>query len=94
MPTAKTYHAMMAGSRFEFKNGRSVYFVGDKGQTGSYSTDDSDEQKELDIVCKTAGSGISLGDVPTTKEASSGIAADILKKAQEAKDAEKKAAGG
>lgn len=89
--SAKTYHSMIAGSRFEFATGRVVYFVGEKGQNGSYSTDDKDEIKELDKISSNPGSGISVGDTPTAKEATSGIAAEILKKAAEARAGETKA---
>lgn len=92
--TPKTYHSMIAGSRFEFapkseeEPGRTVYFVGERGQNGSYTTDDADEIKQLDKICKIHGSGISTGETPTAKEASSGIAAEILKNAAAAKAAE------
>lgn len=69
MTTAKTYNAMMAGSRFEFNNGKTVFFVGDKASTGAYTTDDADEIAELDKVTKTIGSGISEKEVPTMKAA-------------------------
>lgn len=67
--TPKTYHAMMAGSRFEFNSGKTVFFVGDKATTGAYTTDDEEEIKELDKVCKTVGSGVSVSEVPTMKAA-------------------------
>lgn len=82
--TAKTYHAMIPGSRYEFTSGRQIHFVGAKGQTGTYTTSDPDEIAELDKVAKTVGSGVSSIAASTVKEASSGIAADILAKAQAA----------
>lgn len=90
--SAKIYHSMVAGSRFEFASGRVVYFVGDRGQNGSFSTDDADEIAELDKCSKIHGSGISEGEVQTAKEASSGIASEILKKAAAAKADEASAA--
>ena len=76
MTASKTYHAMIAGSRFEFKNGRSVFFVGEKSGTGAYTTDDPIEQSELDTVCKTHGSSMSAVGVPTMAQASQPIAAE------------------
>lgn len=84
MSTAKTYQAMIAGSRFEFSNGTEVRFVGERGQTGSYTTEDPEEQAQLDKVAKIPGSGISAGEARTAKAASSGIAAEILAKTQAA----------